>query len=112
VSRPPKGHIQRRDPDEAAIVTALEGLGAVVKRMKTRGMPDLWVGFDGRITCLEVKRPAGKRGGKSESGQHLNADQRKFFDLCYGQRLPVFVVTTVEEAIAAVKAKSVRSVVR
>ena len=102
MSRPPTGHIQRRDPNEADIVRALEDAGALVRRMSTRGMPDLWVGYEGRIVCLEVKRPAGKRGGTSESGQSLNPDQRKFYDLCRGRRLPVFVVTTVDEALAAI----------
>ncbi len=103
MSRPPAGHLQRRDPNEGEIVSALEALGAVVKRMTSKGMPDLWVGYDGRIVCLEVKRPAGKRGGRSASGQQLNPDQQKFYDLCRGQRLPVFVVTTVDEALAAVR---------
>lgn len=70
--------------------------------MKSKGMPDLWVGHNGRITCLEVKRPPGKRGGTSEDGQRLNADQRAFYDLCRGKRLPVFVVTTVIEALDAI----------
>lgn len=103
MSRPPSGHVQRRDPHEADIVRALEAMGAVVKRMHTKGMPDLWVGFDGRITCLEVKRPPGKRGGASSSGQRLNPDQQQFYDLCRGKRLPVFVVTSIEEAVAAVR---------
>jgi hypothetical protein len=104
LSRPPSGHVQRRDSNEAEIVRALEAIGAVVKRMKSRGMPDLWVGYEGRIVCLEVKRPPGKRGGTSTSGQRLNDEQQKFYDLCRGKRLPVYVVVSISEALEAVGA--------
>ena len=92
----------RRDPNELAIVRALEGVGAIVRRLSTRGMPDLLVGHDGRIVLLEVKQPAGKRGGTSAKGQRLNDEQERFFDLCRGKRLPVFVVRTVDEALATI----------
>jgi hypothetical protein len=106
MSRPPAGQVQRRDPNEGDIVEALKAHGAVVWRNRTRGMPDLTVGFDGRILMLEVKRPAGKRGGKSGSGQRLNTDQAKTFELCRTRHLPVYVVTNIEEALAALKGET------
>lgn len=97
-------HNARRDPGEQAIVEALEQAGAMVKRLSTKGMPDLLVGVTGRILLLEVKAPPGKRGGKSERGQRLNAEQERFYDLCRGHRLPVFVVHSPEEALRAIGA--------
>lgn len=55
----------KRDANEAAIVTALEAVGATVERLSAKDAPDLLVGYRGVNVLLEVKRPAGKRGGTS-----------------------------------------------
>lgn len=55
----------RRDENEQAVVDALEAAGASVTRL---GQPmDLLVGYQGRNTLLEVKKPLGPRGGMSSA---------------------------------------------
>ncbi len=55
--------VARRDEGEAAIVAALRAEGAWVRRLDAKDLPDLLVLFRGRIYLLEVKQPAGPRGG-------------------------------------------------
>lgn len=90
---------KRRDPNEAAIVAALRKAGATVTPLHVP--VDLLVGYRGKNYLLEVKRPPGKSGGTSESGQRLNPNQRKFFDEWAGQ---VRVVTSASEALLAIGA--------
>lgn len=99
----------RRDPGEDDIIAALEAAGCIVKKLSTKGMPDLMVFVPGTaaeqgvIALLEVKAPAGPRGGASANGQRLKPEQAKFFDLVKGKRLPIYVVRTPAEAVAAVQ---------
>ncbi len=92
----------KRDEGEAAIVSALRSVGALVWHVSARGLPDLLVGFRRRWTLLEVKSPPGKRGGKSEDGQKLAPAQVAFFDAVSIAELPARVVTTAAEALAAI----------
>lgn len=90
---------KRRDPNEAEIVAALRAVGASVTPLHEP--VDLLVGFRGKNYLLEVKRPPGKYGGTSESGQKLNKNQVKFFDEWRGQ---VRIVTSVADALLAIDA--------
>ena len=80
----------KRDANEAEIVTALEGAGATVVRLK---WVDLLVGFRGAAYLLEVKTARGR----------LNAKQREQFARWRGA--PVVVVRTPEQALEAIGAK-------
>lgn len=98
---------QRRDSHEWAIVHALEARGCMVKRINEWGVPDLLVvpsdgRMRGRIVLLEVKQPAGPRGGTSAKGQKLNEAQADFFAFCYQAGAPCFMVRSVDEALERV----------
>lgn len=91
------------DATQAAIVDALRAAGCKVLSLAAcgKGVPDLLAFRPGRypvniafgyypLTLLEVKNPAGR-------GTSLTPDQVKFHE-----SWPVTVVTTPEEALAAV----------
>ena len=91
----------RRDDNHAEIVRVLREAGASVVSLSAPGCPDLLVGLvrpDGtRVNVLvEVKRPAGKRGGTSHS--KLNEAQEAFRAKWRGDR--PWVVRTPIEALA------------
>jgi hypothetical protein len=90
----------RRDDNEKAIVDALRAAGAFVWFLDAKGVPDILCGFRGRFLLLEVKAPAGPKGGTSH--RELRPSQEKFFEVCRSKRLPVFVVRSAEEALEAV----------
>ncbi len=54
----------RNDENEKEIVKALLAVGASVSKIKERdgkaGVPDLLVGWKGRTSLLEIKRPTGR----------------------------------------------------
>lgn len=87
------------DAHQRAIVAAFQSVGCDVLSLAAmgKGVPDLLIHRAGRLVLCEVKRPAGPRGGKSRSGQKLNADQAAF-----AQRWPVYVVETPEGAVRVV----------
>ena len=101
-------HAARRDPGEDDIVRALEARGLIVRRLSTKGMPDLLVMVpgnaerEGRVCLVEVKSPPGPRGGTSAKGRRLSDEQQRFYELVRGKRLPVYIATTPEQAILAV----------
>ena len=88
-----------RDANEKPIVDALIGIGATVERLDKP--VDLLVGYRGRNLLLEVKRPAGPRGGTH--GRNLTPEQVEFFRTWRGQRC---VVRNVNEALQAIGAVS------
>ena len=92
-------HAKRRDPNEKGIVAELRKAGASVKVMDEP--VDLLVGYRGRNYLIEVKSPAGPRGGTSGSGQRLNDNQEMFFTRWRGQ---VDFVTTAEGALILIGA--------
>lgn len=89
----------RRDPHESAIVDALRRAGCTVSSWGADGAPDLVVGHHGRTYLLEVKSPAGPRGGKSQNGQTLTSAQQKWHRDWRGH---VAIVTSIDEALRAV----------
>ncbi len=100
----------RRDEAEPPIVDALEAVGASVQRLAVKGVPDLLVGWRGRMWLLEVKLPLTARGalprGRSlkHKGGHddMTADQVAWWAAWRGPA-PV-IVRTVDEALAAIGA--------
>ena len=82
------------DRNQPEIVEALRKVGALVYPMHTvgGGLPDLLVGFRGRLMLLEVKD-----GLAPLSQQALTPDQVKFHAVW-----PVAVVRDVDEALAAI----------
>lgn len=89
----------RQDANQPAIVAALRAIGCSVSDTSGvgDGFPDLAVGYRKRTTLLEVKD-----GSKPPSGRELTPAQVKWHIAWRGQ---VSVVTSVEEAIAAVSAE-------
>ena len=91
----------RHDENHAEIVGTFRAHGASVVSINAPGVPDLlvgWVAKDGtrRTALVEVKRPAGSRGGTSHST--LSERQRAFRAFWKGE-IP-WVVRTPLEAVA------------
>ena len=51
----------KRDANEGTIVAALEAAGARVLRVSGKGLPDVFVRYQGRWTPLEVKSRTGTK---------------------------------------------------
>lgn len=92
--------INRRDANEAEIIRALERVGASVQRVNETGCPDLIVGMRDQLYLLEVKLPAGVRGGTSH--RELTPAQVKWWQRWKTPR-PV-IVRSAEEALRAIGA--------
>jgi hypothetical protein len=88
------------DANQEAIVKALRKIGALVTSLAAvgNGVPDLVVWYAGLWTMLEVKD-----GNKPPSARKLTDEQAKWHAVHADAR--VFVVTTTDEAIAAVQRK-------
>ena len=88
----------RVDANHAAIVAALRKIGALVTDLSGvgRGVPDILVWFRGLWSLLEIKD-----GAKPPSARKLTDDQAKWHAVHKDAR--VFIVTSEEEAIAAVQ---------
>lgn len=86
------------DENQPEIVAALRKIGAYVTILSAvgDGVPDLLVFFRGQFSLLEIKD-----GNKPPSARKLTPDQAKWHAVHKDAR--VFVVTTIEEAIAAVQ---------
>lgn len=86
------------DANQPEIVAALRKIGALVTLLSAvgDGVPDLVVWFRGKWTMLEIKDSA-----KPPSARKLTTDQAKWHAVHKDAR--VFVVTTIDEAIAAVQ---------
>lgn len=90
----------KRDMNEAPIVEALIAAGASVTRLSDKGVPDLLVGYGGRTCLLEVKAPAGERGGQKRGAAGLTEEQRGWWATWLGD--PPVIVHTPEEALRAI----------
>lgn len=90
----------RVDANQPAIVKALRAIGCSLSDTSGvgGGFPDLAVGFRKRTVLLEVKD-----GSKPPSARELTPDQVLWHISWRGQ---VAVVTSIEEAIAAITAES------
>lgn len=66
----------KRDKSETPIITALKGVGATIKQLSEKGVPDLLVGFREVNYLIEAKTGKGK----------LTLDQEKFFEEWQGQK--------------------------
>lgn len=86
----------RKDTNHPNIVLALRQVGCSVADTAAlgHGFPDLVVGFRGKNFLLEVKD-----GSLPPSRRKLTTDESAFHENWRGQ---IFVVTSVEEAIAVV----------
>lgn len=90
----------RTDANHAAIVGCLRKYGVVVRDLSRvgEGCPDLLCGARGRWVLLEVKNPE-----QPKSKQRLRKGQEEFRLLATQRGLPVFVVTTLREALVALE---------
>lgn len=86
----------RIDSNHAAIVRALKDVGCSVQSLASigRGCPDLLVAYRGKTFVIEVKRPAGPKGGVSRAS--LNDAQAKWRAAWRG---PVGVVRDGAQAV-------------
>lgn len=88
----------RRDENEGPVIEALEAAGCVVKKMGSKGMPDLVILVPARgrkpafLAMVEVKGPKGK----------LRPEQARFFELVRGKDVPIYVVRTPSEALKVI----------
>lgn len=90
-------HAAKRDDNEEAIVKALRRCGASVHRLDDKGVPDLLVGWCGKMFIIEVKGPKGR----------LTKAQKGFRKLWKGP--PPATVTTEIEALTAIGALATRT---
>ncbi len=91
----------RTDANHAEIKSALERIGCYVVDCAHvgQGFPDLVIAWRGRWHFLEVKD-----GAKSKSRRKLTGPQTIFHAEAAAKNCKVHVVTSVDEAIAAVQA--------
>ena len=91
----------RIDSNHGEIVAALRAIGAEVTSLAAvgAGVPDLLASYRGDWHVIEVKSPAGPRGGDSAAGQRLRETQRAWISR---QRARVHVVRSVDDALEAV----------
>lgn len=76
----------KRDANEREIIKAAESLGAEVRQLSSRGIPDLLVGYRGVNYLWEVKVKSGK----------LTEDQEEFEKVWTGQSC---VIRTAQGAV-------------
>lgn len=89
----------QRDTAEPAVVQALTLAGWTVERLSDKGFPDLLCVRRGEVVLLEVK----SKGGRMKPAQvDLHARLR-------AAGLAVAIVTTPEEALAAVRGEAGRT---
>jgi hypothetical protein len=88
------------DSNHVEIVKALRKVGAFVQSLAGvgNGCPDLLVAYQGRFILLEVKD-----GTKPPSQRRLTPDQVRWISVL-DTRAPVYVVKSVDEAIACLNA--------
>lgn len=85
------------DANHTHIVKALRALGCSVQSLASlgNGVPDLLVARNGRMALMEVKD-----GMKSPSQRKLTDDE---FEWIQKWNAPVYVITSVDEAVAAIQ---------
>jgi len=88
----------KTDANHAEIVQALRAIGCRVQDLSRvgGGVPDLLVGWRGRLALIEIKD-----GAKVPSARALTPDQVKWH--AEWQGMPVAVVKSADEAIQAVQ---------
>jgi len=91
-----------RDAGESIIVAMLRAVGAAVYRLDGKDIPDLIAFHRGRTFLLEVKAPPGPRGGTSGLGRRLRPGQAEFRATAASRGVTVHVVTSADEALAAI----------
>lgn len=93
-----KRHNAQRDKNERAIIAALEAIGCLVQPLSDKGVPDLMVWSPRRacIVLLEVKD-----GSKPPSARKLKPEQVAWHLEWITAGAPVYVVTSVTEAMVA-----------
>lgn len=79
------GQARKRDQNEAAIVGALQRVGAQVVRISEKGAPDLLVLWGGSLFVMEVKSPKGRT--------------TRAQDETFGKGWPVYLVRSIEDAL-------------
>ena len=86
----------RVDHNQPQIVAALRAVGAFVQTLHVigRGCPDILVSYRGCWTVMELKD-----GAKPPSARRLTPDEVAWHALA---KAPVYVVSSVEEALAAI----------
>ena len=92
---------KRRDANEVLIIAALRAVGASVTQLDGRDIPDLLVGYRGVNYLVEIKAPAGSKGGTSH--RELKPGQVRWHLGWKG--LPVAVVRYSDEALRAIGAR-------
>jgi len=104
-----RSYAKKRDENEAGIVDALRRLGARVYLLDGKaGIPDLLVGWQGRTTLIEVKQIDTDRVKQNHRDGRAGLDPDQF-DFHRGWRGgPCLVVTSVDEAISALRAPTKR----
>lgn len=79
----------KRDSNERLIAGELLKRGATVVHLSQRGLPDLLIGYRGKLALVEVKNPGGK--------DRLTTDQRAFFQMARSLDWPAFVCRDSED---------------
>jgi len=90
--KPPR---RRVDGNQGAIVSAMRQRGASVELLAAlgNGIPDLLVGYRGRIGLVECKNPDGR-------GEALTTAEARWRMLWGGVSVEVAIVRSPEEAVA------------
>lgn len=93
----------RIDATHRSIVDGLRAIGASVTSLAALGggVADILTSHRGVWHVLEIKSPAGPRGGDSSKGQRLRESQREWIAR---QRAPVHVVRSLDDALEALGA--------
>lgn len=98
-----------RDAAEPAIIAALRAIGATVVALSGKNLPDLLVGYCGRTELMEVKSiltaTDKRRAGKVYKRRTVTSVGQEDFHAAW-RGSPIYVVTSVDEALAALKEKA------
>ena len=102
----PPRRAARADENHVAICQAFRGCGATVLdlRLVGGGCPDILIGVDGYSVLVEIKAPAGPKGGTSH--RNLSDVQLEWRGRWRGES--PHVVRTVEDVVGLVKGVRMR----
>lgn len=98
-------YARKVDANTTAIVAALRALGVLVEPRLSRvgdGVPDLLCGYHGETILLEVKD-----GTKPPSARRLTPQEETWIRAWDEHGGPVYVVSSIEEAVLVVTGKRV-----
>lgn len=97
--------IAKKDGNHRSIVNGLRALGFSVLELHAvgGGVPDILVGWNGRERLLEIKMPDGHKP-RGATQAETNERQAAFRDAWRG--VPIGRVTTIEEAIVALRGRA------